>query len=415
MSDLTLRTLSNGVTLIAEPLDSVASIALSWLLPVGSATDTDATDGYATMLSELLFRGAGDLDSRAHSDALDRLGVQRSSNVRAYHLGLGTTFLADRLGDALPLITSMITAPRLADDAVDPVRSLALQTLESLEDDPQHQVSLLLRSRFRAAPFNRHGYGRAEVLEGATGEDLRGAWQSRAVPGGTILSAAGCFDVDVLAAQLESLLEGWGGASVEPVETEEAEGGYAFHQQDTAQVHLAFACPAPNAASEDRGLEQLALAVLSGSTSGRLFTEVRQKRSLCYSVSASYRAGRDDGIVMGYAGTTPQRAQETLDVCFAEFERMQSGATLEEFERARIGLKTRIVMSGESTVARAGRLGGEVFALGRARTLDEILAGIDAISLDELNAYLARRSFGPFTVASIGPEPLQVPTTVGAG
>jgi predicted Zn-dependent peptidase len=151
-------------------------------------------------------------------------------------------------------------------------------------------------------------------------------------------------------------------------------------------------------------LERLATAVLSGSTSGRLFTEVRQKRSLCYSVGASYRAGRDRGYVALYAGTTPERAHETLDVCRAEIDRLfgSGDITPEEFRRAVIGLKSHLVMQGESTPARAAALGRDHFRLGHARSLEEIADAADAIGLDELNAYVAGRAVGACTVVSIG-------------
>src|SRR5690606_13143969 len=112
-----------------------------------------------------------------------------------------------------------------------------------------------------------------------------------------------------------------------------------------------------------------------------LFTEVRQKRSLCYSVGAAYRAGRDAGMVSLYAGTTPERAQQTLEVCIEEIERMKAGFTTAEFHRAVIGLKAHQIMQGESTPARAAALVYDQFRVGRARSLDEIAAIVDAITI----------------------------------
>ena len=156
-------------------------------------------------------------------------------------------------------------------------------------------------------------------------------------------------------------------------------------------------------------LERLAVGVLSGGTSARLFTEVRQKRSLCYSVGASYSAGRDTGMVSLYAGTTPQRAQETLDVCAAEVEHLRDGVAADEFARAQVGLKSHLIMQGESSAARAAAIGSDRFRIGRARTLDELALAIESITLDQLNDYLGQREFGTATVASIGPVELAVP------
>ncbi len=113
-------------------------------------------------------------------------------------------------------------------------------------------------------------------------------------------------------------------------------------------------------------------------------------------------------MVSLYAGTTPLRAQETLDVCLAEIKRMNAGVAPQEFQRAVVGLKSHLIMHGESTPARAAALGVDQFRLGRARTLDELACEIDAITINDLNEYLKSRQFGDFTVASIGKVELLV-------
>ncbi|MHC5001760.1 MAG: M16 family metallopeptidase [Planctomycetota bacterium] len=408
MSTLTCIPLACGATLVVEPIRSVRSAAIQFLLPVGSSTDPDDADGQAALLSELIFRGAGGLSSREHSDAMDRLGLRRSSSVTTHHMSLAAVCLGDRLPDALPLLTMMVRHPALDESAIEPVRSLSLQSLDGLDDDPRYLVTLRLRERHLPAPFNRHGYGVREVLRHATIDQLRGAWAQRCRPSGTIIAAAGAVDATSLARQLDQLLDGWTGAVPEPTESAPARRGCDHLEQDTAQVHIAVGYDAPAERDEHAVLERVAAAVLSGGTSARLFTEVRQKRSLCYSVGASYRAGRDRGYVVLYAGTTPQRAQETLDVSLEQIGRMTEGADEVELQRAAVGLKSSLVMQGESTSARAAAIGYDWFRLGRVRSLEQRLAEIDAVDLDRLNAYLAGRQPGPFTLSSIGPVPLEI-------
>jgi len=398
-----------GATLVFEPIDGVASAGLCWLLPPGSASDPVGCDGWSAVLSELIFRGAGDLDSRAHSDALDRLGVQRSSQVSTHHLRLTATLVGRRLDEALPRLVEMITRPALEASALEAVRSLCLQSVDSLDDDPQHLVMLRLRELQHAPPFNRHGYGQREVLQHCTIDDLRGSWARRCRPEGSILGGAGAADPQAVAGRLNDLLAGWSGGEEGPSELGPPARGRVHVTQDTAQMHIGMAWDAPREADENSMLERLAIGVLSGGTSARLFTEVRQKRSLSYSVNASYSAGRDTGAVMLYAGTTPQRAQETLDVCAAEVQRLQEGVTPDEFARATISLKSQLVMQGESTLARAAAISSDHFRIGRARTLEERARIIDAITHDQLNDYLRRREFGTCTVASVGSVEPAVP------
>lgn len=409
MSLIVTTDLDCGMRLVVEPIPNVASAAINWLLPLGAATDAPESDGHAALLGELIFRGADGLSSREHSDALDRIGLRRSSHVQTHHLQIAATGLGDLMGEALPLISGMVRRPALPADAVDAVRSLCLQSLEALDDDPQQLAMLRLRERHRPPPFNRDGYGSPKVLETASVEELRATWSARCVPAGSIFAAAGRVDPEALAGQLNELLAGWSGRYQEPKASAPPQRGLLHIEQETAQVHIGVAVDAPREADPDSLLERLGVAVLSGSTSSRLFTEVRQKRSLCYSIGASFRAGRDDGMVVLYAGTTPERAQETLDVCLAEITRLTAGVEPEEFHRATVGLKSHLIMQGESTAARAAALGYDEFRLGRARTLEELAASIDAITLDQLQAYLARRKFGPFTVVSVGPVGLSLP------
>lgn len=407
MSQIVTIQLDCGMTLVVEPIASVKSVAINWLLPVGAATDPLDGDGYAALLSELIQRGAGGMSSRQHSDALDLLGVQRGTDVQTHHLRIDATMLGSRLLEALPLIVAMARDPMMPADALDPVRSLCLQSLQSLEDEPQQKVMLRVRERHYPAPFNRHGYGQLPVLQRATLEQLRQSWLLRCRPRESIMGVAGAVNPHALAASLNELLAGWTGSAPQPTTLAGPARGYEHIEQPTAQVHIGLGYDAPPERDDSSMLERLATGVLSGSTSGRLFTEVRQKRGLCYSVGASYRAGRDAGMVSLYAGTTPERAQETLDVCCAEISRMKAGVTQAEFHRAVTGLKSHMIMQGESTPARAAALVYDQFRLGRARTLEEVAAVIDAISIEQLNHYISGRDFGAFTVVSIGPAGLR--------
>jgi predicted Zn-dependent peptidase len=158
---------------------------------------------------------------------------------------------------------------------------------------------------------------------------------------------------------------------------------------------------------------RLAVEVLSGGMSGRLFTEVREKRGLCYSVWAGYSSLKDQGSILGYAGTSNDRAQATLDCFISELHRMEQGVTPAELDRAKTGLKASTIMTGESTSARAGAIAHDFFIRGRIRTLDEIKAAIDSITVDKVNDYLKKNKAGPFTIVIVGPKELKLPDIAG--
>jgi predicted Zn-dependent peptidase len=409
MSNISTRTLTGGTVMVHEHIPAARSVAVRIMVPVGIAGDPADRDGESAMLSEYVFRGAGGLDSRQLSDALDREGVDRSVRPGPARTTFGATMLADRFDAGMPLVISMLREPAMPDEALEPVRSLCLQAIESLDDDPQHLVMVRLGERARPAPFSRHGYGDAAAIGAMDAASLRAAWTRRCVPGGSIVAVAGGIEADAAFDRMERWLEGWTGQGEEPAETAPAVRGTVAIEQETAQVHIGLAWDGVPESHPDAMREKLATAILSGGTSGRLFSEVRQKRSLCYSVGASFSAGRERGLVSLYAGTTPERAQETLDVSVAEIRRMAEGFADDEFARAVVGMKSRIVMQGESTPARASALASDQFRIGRPRSLEERLAAVDAVTADDLRRYVANREPGVFTLATIGPRPLTVP------
>jgi predicted Zn-dependent peptidase len=243
-------------------------------------------------------------------------------------------------------------------------------------------------------------------------DGLRASWAGRAVPTGSILVMAGAVEPGAAMDVVRRSLGSWAGATKEPPVVAAPIGGVDHLIQDSSQTHLAIALHAPVDADPDSNALRLASMVLGGESSSRLFTEVREKRGLCYSVGASVSLGRDRGMMQVYAGSTPERAGQTLSCIRTELERFGGGITADEFERARTGLKARVVMQGESAAARASSVAGDLFRMGRARTLGDMAAAFDALTLDGVNAAIARH-WGPgwtdrMVLASIGPAPLEV-------
>lgn len=412
MSEITTRHLDCGMPLIVETIPGVKSVGLSWLIPAGTATEPASRLGLSTMWAELLLRGAGDRNSREHADAMDRLGVGRSTSVGGYHISLSATMLGARVIEALPLIVDMVRRPRMEEDSIEPVRDLALQSLESLKDDPHERASVAARSRHYPEPLNRSSLGNEAGLRAITRDELMSGWSGRALPVGSILALAGAVNPDEVAAAFNRLLSGWSGVAPEFKKGPKPGRGYAHETDQSNQVQILIMHDAPSEHEATSVLEKIVISVLSGGMSGRLFSEVREKRGLCYSVSAGYAGGKDFGAVVGYVGTTPERAQQSLEVLLAEMARINTAAgevERDEFDRAVVGMKSRLVFSGESTAGRAGSLAYDQHRLGRPRSLDEIAGQIDAVTLDKVNAYLKSRRLGSMTIQTLGPGSLTPP------
>ncbi len=408
MPEIFREQLPNGLWLLAEPIASAQSLAMSMLVPAGVANEPVDQQGAATVLAEMIMRGAGDLDARQHSESLDRLGVQRGTSVTTHHLHLHASMIGTNLPGALPLLTDMMTRPQLAASALGPSRDLAIQSIDSLDDEPQQKVMLQLKRRHFPEPFGRSPLGVREHLQALTHERVLDYWRRTFVPRGSVLGFAGRFDWAALRDQVAQTLGSWQGGLDDARESQPAARGYTHETADTQQVHIGIAYDAPPEPHADSMLQRAATAVLSGGMSGRLFTEVREKRGLCYAVYASYSSGRDRGAVLAYSGTTTPRAQETLDVLTAELRRICDGIDQAEFDRAIIGMKSRLVMQGESTGARASAIATDQYTLGRARTLDEMAAQVDAATLAAVNQYVRDHRPGAMTIVTVGPDALKV-------
>lgn len=410
MTDCFLQhTFPNGLTLLGERMSGVRSAAMALRVPVGAASDPADRIGLATVLVELMLRGAGSRDSRALTDHLDRLGLQRSASAALYHLNFSTAAIAERVFDALDAYADIVQRPRLPEDGFQPARELALQALDGLEDDPRTRVSVLLRQAHWPEPFGRNTMGNREHLERLTLDETREHFLRRVGARGAILALAGDIDFDMLRDRVASLFADWTGGTPQPPPNAPPPASNHFHHASTEQTHIGIAWPSVPEQHPDYVPARVAAEILSGGMSGRLFTEVREKRALCYSVGAGYSCLLDRGSLFGYAGTTPERAQETLNRFILEVRRLAEGVTPDETERARTGLKAATIMSGESTNARSLAIAGDFFLHGRIRTLEEKKRQIDQVTVEQVNDYLRRNPPGPFTIVVLGPAPLKTP------
>jgi predicted Zn-dependent peptidase len=220
---------------------------------------------------------------------------------------------------------------------------------------------------------------------------------------------AGNIDWGPLRDQVERLFGDWPAGEETPLHVGTAARRSEHLPKETTQTQIGIAYPSVPIGDSDYYAALGAVNVLSGGMSARLFTEVREKRGLCYAVWATYQTFKDRASVICYAGTTNERAQETLDVTLGELKRLQEGIEEEEVERVRAGLKSSQIMQEESTSARAGTLASDWYYLGRVRSFDEIQAAINGLTPAGIVAHLRRCPPGDFTIVTLGPKPLAMP------
>jgi predicted Zn-dependent peptidase len=399
----------NGLTLLAEKMPAMQSAAMALLLPAGSSTDPVDRLGSATVLSDLVLRGAGERDSRQLTDYLDSLGLQRSSSVGIHHSRFTCAALSEKVMEGLPVYADIVRRAHLPAPGFEASRDLALQALAGIDDDPRQKLLIKLREWHFPSPFGRSSMGKKDNLEKLTIELAKADYGRRYHARESIIALAGNIDFDRVRDEIARQFGDWNGSSAASIEVMPPPGNFHHEHQVSEQTHIGIAYPSIEETHPDYYTLRLALEVLSGGMSGRLFTEIREKRALVYNVWAGYSSLKGHGSVLGYAGTSNDRAQATLDCFITELHRFSQGVTAAELERAKTGLKASTIMQGESTSARAGAIAHDYFMRGRIRTLDEIKAAIDGVTLEQVNAYLKKNQPGPFTIVTVGPKELKIP------
>jgi predicted Zn-dependent peptidase len=401
----------NGLVLVAETMPSVQSAAFSLLLPAGSAYEPEELGGSASMLAEWITRGAGDRDSRELLTALDNLGVSHGEGAQTLHTQVSAATLGRNLIPSLEIYADVLRRPLLDDEEIEPIRALALQNLQWLEDDPGTKVIYELRRRHFPDPWGRPSPGTPEGVKKATPDDLRAFHQSTYRPNGAILAVAGAIDFDRLKEAVGRLFGDWE-PGPEPTINVRHVGPSRGHipKKEAQQTQVALAYPTVTVDSPDYYQARAMIGILGGYSSSRLFTEVREKRGLCYSVYASYEGQKDRAAVICYAGTSPERAQESLDVTLAEIARLgRDGVDAEELDTMRAGLKSSLIMQQESSMSRAGSLASDWFYLGRVRSIDEIAGALDSLTPASVGDFARSNTTDGMTVLTLGPSPLDLP------
>jgi predicted Zn-dependent peptidase len=402
------------MVLLAEAMPGVQSASFTLLLPAGAAYEgaTGSKAGAATMAAEWIMRGAGPRDSRQLLTDLDNLGVNHAESAQTLHSSLAVATLGRNLEPALEIFADVVLRPHLDDTEVEPIRALCLQNLRSLEDDPGTKVIYELRRRHFPDPWGRPSPGTPEGITSLEPRDLRRFVEQTYRPNGAILGVAGAIDWPRLRDAVGKLFENWRPRTAPQVEERPAGPRRDHITRETQQIQIALACPSATVASPDYYRARAVTAILGGYSSARLFTEIREKRGLCYSVYATYESQLDRAAMLCHAGTAADRAQQTLDVMLEEIERLgREGIAQVELEMMRAGLKSSVIMAQESSMSRSTALASDWYFLGRVRSVEEIALELDALTTENVSAYAAQfqNGGGERTILTLGPVALELP------
>jgi predicted Zn-dependent peptidase len=399
--------LDSGLRVVTEVVSSVRSVALGLWVRTGSRDETPAQAGVSHFLEHLLFKGTKRYSAIEIAEIFDGLGASVNAATGKESTNLYARFLDTHTEEAFDLLAEMLLGPTYPE--IDSEREVVLEEIAMYEDEPQDKVhDVLDRAVFGGHPLGRRVLGEAEVISSIPIPEIDAYHRARYTGANIVVAAAGNVDHDAIVELTRRHVEPPAAAGdAAAFEAPQRDGAQvAFQQKDTELFHVCFGGPGIDRADERRYALTILDAVFGGSTSSRLFREVREKRGLAYAVGSYTQQYVDSGMIGLYVGTREDNVEEACGIIGRELASIHAeGITDVELARAKEHVKGRMVLSSESTAARMGRIGKALLFDTPLLTLDELLEKVDAVTGEEI-AELARDLYEPasLSAAAIAPS-----------
>ncbi|WP_067831765.1 M16 family metallopeptidase [Actinomadura kijaniata] len=403
--------LPGGLRVITETMPTVRSAAFGIWAGVGSRDEDPADAGASHYLEHSLFKGTTRRTAMEISAEVEAVG----GDINAFTAKEYTCYHARVLDRDLPLavdvISDMVTGALNRPEDVEAERGVILEEIHMQEDEPGD----LVHEEFAAAlfgdtPLGRPILGTEDSINALSRDRIHGYYRHHYVPPNLVVSAAGNLDHDEVVALTERAFAAVLGGDARPAapriggETVPLGPRTRVIGRDTEQAHLVLGGPGLRRTDERRFALGVLSAVLGGGMSSRLFQEIRERRGLAYSVYSYTSQYADTGLFGVYAGCQPEKADEVLAICREEVARVaEHGLTGEELARGKGQLRGGTVLGMEDTESRMNRLGRSELVYDALLSVDEVLARIDAVTLDDVRAVAADVLGGPQSLTVIGP------------
>jgi predicted Zn-dependent peptidase len=409
-----LTTLDSGVRIVTERMPSVRSVSLGFWIGTGSRGESESEAGLSHLLEHLLFKGSSKYSSLEIDQIFDGMGAELNAGTGKETTSVYARVIDEHLPRAFDVISDMVFRPTLTE--IEAERAVILEEIAMYEDDPQEKVFDVLGSAvFGAHPLGRAIIGHASVIADTPVDEIAQFHISRYTPANIVIAAAGAVEHDQIVELARGHVpsEGAGGGtdgmSITPpilLAPTTYAGTRRFEQKDTEQFHVCIGGPGLSRHDDRRFALRVLDTIFGGTSSSRLFQEVRERYGLAYSVYSFTSAYEDSGQVGLYVGTRADNLGEAMRVLDAELARLRAEpGSAEELARAKENLKGRVLLALESTGARMSRLGSELLAGAPLLGLDEVVEKIDSVTLADLEE-LTAELWDPsrLSVVGIGPD-----------
>lgn len=401
-------TCQNGVRIVHEQIDHVRSLSVGIWVNAGSRYELQEENGITHFIEHMLFKGTKTRSAKQIAEAFDRIGGEVNAFTSKEHTCYFAKVL-DHHGElALEILADMFFNSAFDPEEIERERQVVLEEIYMSEDAPDDDVhEILWGVMYPDDAIGRPILGTPETLATFTEEMIRHYIAKHYFPGNVVISLAGNI-TDELLAKVEALFGQFEASSLAVIAEPsypEFHAGETSKTSDTEQAHVAISYPAINV-KDPRMHSFIALNnIIGGNMSSRLFQEVREERGLAYTVFSYQSSYEDVGVFTIYASTSVQNLDTLLvQVNQTLFDVIVGGVTEEELFNAKEQLKGSFVLGLEGTEAHMNRNGTNELIHRRHRSVDEVLANIDAISMEQVDELIELILKAEPAIAIIGPK-----------
>ena len=398
-------TLPSGLRVVTDRMASVETVSLGAWIGVGTRHEAADVNGIAHLVEHMAFKGTRRRSARAIAEEIESVGghlnAYTAREVTAFH----ATVLAGDEGLGLDIIADILQHALLDAEELERERAVILREIGQSKDTPED----VLFDRFQETAFPDQAVGRPTLgtprLVDAIGRGALVDYIARFYTAERIVvAAAGKVDHDSFVRRVDEAFRGLRPAAIPAPEPAVYAGGDSRETRALEQLHLVLGLA--GIAHGDPDFYALAVfsTALGGGLSSRLFQDIREERGLVYSIYSFSSSYLDAGLFGIYAGTGADSAAEVVERICVNLRTMADEVGEDELQRARAQLKAGILMSLESTAARAEQIARHTLIFDRVLPTREITEAVDAVDREAVVRISRRLRAGRPTVTTLGPE-----------
>ena len=379
--------LASGLSVVTDRMPHLETASLGVWVGSGSRNEKPDEHGISHLLEHMAFKGTKRRTARQIAETIEAVGGDLNAATSVESTGYFARVLKADVPLALDVLSDILSEPTFDAEELRREQNVIVQEIGATEDAPDDLVfDRLQETAFPMQPVGRSILGTPQTVRSFSSARLRAYLSRNYRAPGMVVAAAGAIEHGVIIAEAEKRFASFTGPGAPDPEPAHFRGGTRVETRDLEQVHIAMALQGLPVRDQQLYSLQVFTSVLGGGMSSRLFQEVREIRGLCYAIHAFHMPYADTGLFALYAGTDESDAPELMRVVIDQIGNATETLNESEVNRAKAQMKAGLLMALESSEARVGQLARQMLAYGRPIPLEEIVAKVDAVTVDSARA-----------------------------